>query len=112
MAEADEMQVVEERPRLSERIAAGDLPAEGEAEAVVKEVAEPTKQYCFHCGRPSEVASEENQDWLCPYCERYQMAVVCPTCHSVVNMTMLPEDMAPRGSSRYQKAMERTGGEE
>lgn len=86
-----------------------------EAEEVIAEVVEeevvvePTKAYCFHCGRPSEVNTEENTDWLCPHCQRYQMAVVCPTCHSVVNMTTLPQDVAPKGHASYRRAQERAG---
>ena len=78
------------------------------AEADVQEMDEeegPTTAYCRHCGKPSDINTDENPDWQCQNCSRYQAAVVCPTCKSVVNEAQLPPDQVPPPHSRARRAM-------
>jgi hypothetical protein len=55
----------------------------------------PAETNCRHCGRPAIVDLAENADWLCPSCERYQDSMLCPTCNSVVRISLMPDGSAP-----------------
>lgn len=55
---------------------------------------ESTPQHCYHCGRRNE-ATNLAEDWLCPRCGHYQLAVTCPTCHQVANRTLMEQDAVP-----------------
>jgi rRNA maturation protein Nop10 len=56
-------------------------------------VSEPA--HCYHCGMEAPEGTDAGADWLCDECGRYQQSQICPTCHSVVNVSQLPEGMVP-----------------
>jgi hypothetical protein len=72
------------------------------------EEAGPQTVNCRHCGRPNEVDVEATPDWLCPSCERYQDSMLCPTCSSVVRISLMPDGSAPEAHApvRSRKAKE------
>lgn len=67
-------------------------------------------EYCRHCGEPKSVATHKNpitltetameagDDWLCAHCERWQDQTICPTCHQVARISLMPEEMAPKAA--------------
>ena len=65
--------------------------------------AEPMPDYCRHCGKLSAEPVEEDADWLCEHCERYQDSTTCPTCRSVVRISLLPAEAAPAPHKRKGK---------
>jgi rRNA maturation protein Nop10 len=65
----------------------GEVPAEPEPPA------EPV--YCRHCGEEAPAGTVAEKDWLCGECGRYQHSAICPTCHSVVTVSLLPAEMVP-----------------
>lgn len=73
---------------------APDQPVDAEPEVEVEPIG-PTEVNCRHCGVPSEVDVEKTPDWLCTACEHYQDAMPCPTCGSVVRISLMPAEMAP-----------------
>ena len=68
---------------------------EQEPDATVAE-AGPVAASCRHCGAPVEFGPEgEPDDWQCDKCGRFQDTMVCPTCHTIVRISLMPEDLAP-----------------
>lgn len=64
----------------------------------VEQAAEPSgpvEVNCRHCGRAASIDLASNPDWLCESCERYQDSMTCPTCRSVVRISLMPEGSAP-----------------
>lgn len=59
------------------------------------ETSGPTEANCRHCGRSTTVDLAENPDWLCTSCEHYQDSMACPTCGSVVRISLMPDGSAP-----------------
>lgn len=55
----------------------------------------PATVNCRHCGQPAEVDAVANPDWQCSNCERYQDAMMCPTCHQTARISLMPAEMAP-----------------
>lgn len=61
----------------------------------VPEQAPAGPAYCRHCGEEAPDGTAAASNWLCTACERHQNSQICPTCHSVVSASQLPEDMVP-----------------
>jgi hypothetical protein len=55
----------------------------------------PTAVHCRHCGQQNDVDVEATPDWLCPSCGRYQDATICPTCHQLARISLLPAEVVP-----------------
>lgn len=51
-----------------------------------------TAAACRFCGKPYPGEGAPPADWQCAKCGRWQDVTVCPTCHSVVRLSLLPED--------------------
>ena len=47
---------------------------------------------CRHCG---EAYTSFSTDPKCPHCDRYQDAVICPTCGQLARASLMPEDSVP-----------------
>jgi rRNA maturation protein Nop10 len=82
-------------------------PATSEATA---DADQPQGASCRHCGaqKPDEIDASANPDWLCPSCDRYQDAAICPTCGGNARISLLPENMRPSAHepARRRKAKE------
>lgn len=64
--------------------------------------------HCRHCGAAKNVARhfspvtgqeqvyEAGEDWLCAECQRWQDQMACPTCGSIVRISLMPSDLAPK----------------
>ena len=78
-----------------------DTPVEEpNVEAAPEEApAKPTSENCWWCGAYHEARSDEDPDWLCPSCERYQDAMTCPTCGGLARVSLLPADMVPAAAT-------------
>lgn len=63
----------------------------------VEEDSEPQvlTEHCRHCGAAHELLEGEDPDWQCAECERYQDAMVCPTCHQLARISLMPSELAP-----------------
>lgn len=70
-----------------------DSPVE-EPTVVVEPEAAPVVEsgYCRWCGAYRE---EADGDWLCGECERYQDAMICPTCGGLARVSLLPAEVVP-----------------
>lgn len=70
--------------------------------------AEDGVSYCRHCGAEKHVATydspitglttvlESGDDWLCAECERWQDQMICPTCHQLARVSLMPEEAHPQ----------------
>ncbi len=58
----------------------------------------PTPGNCRWCGAYHEQMPDEPEDWLCSECERYQDAMICPTCGNLARVTVLPAEMIPEAA--------------
>lgn len=66
--------------------------------ASAEAAAEPAAPvHCRHCGQPApdDLDATATPDWLCPSCEHYQDAMICPTCGSNARISLLPAELAP-----------------
>ncbi len=71
-----------------------------EAQPVVEEEPAPLEPgNCRWCGAYHEPADGETSDWQCAECERYQDAMICPTCNGLARVSLLPADMVPAPAS-------------
>jgi Zn finger protein HypA/HybF involved in hydrogenase expression len=72
------------------------MPEVSDTELTVPE-APPPPVHCRHCGAALENTSlaAETDDWLCPTCDRYQDATVCPVCGGSARISALPQEMQP-----------------
>jgi hypothetical protein len=66
---------------------------------------EPEAHVCRHCGEAVE-GSVASDDWLCPACDHMQDSMVCPTCKSVVRISAMPEELAPKARVRASRKKE------
>jgi len=72
----------------------------------VEDVDEPGAVYCRHCGKSHDLPASvlaANPDWLCPHCERYQDAVICPTCKQLARASLLSADSVPAPHARVRR---------
>lgn len=69
---------IEEQP--VEEVAAEEAPAPGN---------------CRWCGAYHESGADDPEDWFCTECERYQDAMICPTCGGLARVSLLPPDLVP-----------------
>jgi hypothetical protein len=84
--------------------------AEAAPEEEVAEVEEVASEpiHCRWCGAQHESSVDDSEDWLCEHCERYQDAMVCPTCHQLARVSMMPPEQVPaaHAPARRKKAKE------
>ena len=63
---------------------------------VEEEVSEAsTSVNCRHCGHAFELGALEGPDWECPDCGNTQDSILCPTCHQVARISLLPAEVVP-----------------
>lgn len=68
-----------------------DTPVE-EVQPEEDEPEEPVSANCRWCGA---YQAEADGDWLCQNCERYQDAMVCPTCGGLARVSAMPAELIP-----------------
>ncbi len=77
--------------------------AETQPEAVEKEEqAPPEPGNCRWCGAYHEPVDGESADWLCVECQRYQDAMICPTCGNLGRISLMPAEVVPAPASPAQ----------
>lgn len=66
-------------------------------EPTVEEEALPQSSMvnCRHCGAEYELDAYASPDWECPACGHHQDALLCPTCHQVARISLLPAEVVP-----------------
>jgi hypothetical protein len=70
--------------------------AEDESVETAEEATQEGSVYCRHCGEENATVNvEANPDWFCTHCEHYQDSMACPTCHSIVRASLMPENTVP-----------------
>lgn len=65
-------------------------------ETVVAEEPTTITEYCRHCGQPTERAKDDESDWVCASCERYQDQMACPVCHQVTRISGMAAEYIPK----------------
>lgn len=58
---------------------------------------------CRFCGEPFPGGDTAPSDWQCAKCGRYQDTTVCPTCRSIVRLSLL-SDEARAGAIEVERA--------
>lgn len=88
-----------------------ETPAEAPVEVLEDELQEeagPQTANCRHCGHEQDV-DDAGSDWLCEKCERYQDAMVCPTCGQLARVSAMPANMVPEAHAPVRRRRAREG---